>query len=65
MSDEPKHNTISAKAQVDPKNRLNELTSREWLPFQKSWFMFSPQAGLHQTARDFILFFTKIGRAHV
>lgn len=59
MSDEPKHNTNSAKAQVDPKNRLNELTSREWLPFQKSWFTFSPQTGLAQTARDFILFFTK------
>ncbi len=59
MSDEPKHNTNSAKAQVDPKNRLNELTSREWLPFQKSWFTFSPQADLAQTARDFILFFTK------
>ncbi len=59
MSDEPKHNTNSAKAQVDPKNRLNELTSREWLPFQKSWFTFSPQAGSAQTARDFMLFFTK------
>lgn len=63
MPDEPKHNTNSAKAQVDPKNRLNELTSREWLTFQKSWFTFSPQAGLAQTARDFILFFTKTQNA--
>ncbi len=54
MSDAHNHNTNSAKAQVDPKNRLNDLTSREWLPFQKSWFVRSPQ-----TARDFILFFTK------
>ena len=63
MSDEPKHNTNSAKAQVDPKNRLNELTSREWLTFQKSWFTFSPQTGLAQTARDFIAFFTKTKNA--
>ncbi len=59
MSDEHKHNTNFAKAQADPKNRLNDLTSRAWLTFQKSWFMFSPQEGLAQTARDFILFFTK------
>ncbi len=54
MSGAPKHNTNSAKAQVDPNNRLNDLTSREWLTFQKSWFIPSPQ-----TPRDFILFFTK------
>jgi DNA modification methylase len=59
MSDDPKHNTNSAKAQVDPKNRLNDLTSREWLTFQKSWFLISRQAGFAQTLRDFILFFTK------
>lgn len=54
MSDAHNHNTNSVKAQVDPKNRLNDLTSREWLPFQKSWFLLTPQ-----TTRGFILFFTK------
>ncbi|NUO79931.1 RsmD family RNA methyltransferase [candidate division KSB1 bacterium] len=54
MSDEHKHSTNFSKAQVDPKNRMNDLTSREWLTFQKSWFVLAPQ-----TLKDFILFFTK------
>ncbi|MCA9732059.1 site-specific DNA-methyltransferase [candidate division KSB1 bacterium] len=39
---------------VDPKNRMNELTSREWLQFQKSWFVLE-----NFPLPDFIRFFTK------
>ena len=39
---------------VDPKNRLNDLDSREWLQFQKSWFPDS-----ENTLAEFIRFFTK------
>ncbi len=38
------------------KNRFNRLTSKEWLPFQKSWFKFESNAKL---LRENILFFTK------
>lgn len=40
---------------IDPKNRLNDLDSRRWLPFQKSWFPYDP----HRTLADFVEFFTK------
>ncbi len=39
---------------VDPKNRLNDLDSRQWLPFQKSWFVASDNLAV-----EFIRFFTK------
>jgi DNA modification methylase len=39
---------------VDPKNRLNDLDSRRWLQFQKSWFYLSAE-----TPAEFIAFFTK------
>ena len=39
---------------VDPKNRLNDLSSREWLPFQKSWFLLGKNP-----LPEFINFFTK------
>ncbi len=39
---------------VDPKNRLNDLDSRRWLQFQKSWFYFGAE-----TPAEFIAFFTK------
>ena len=39
---------------VDPKNRLNDLDSRQWLQFQKSWFPVS-----ENTVEEFIRFFTK------
>lgn len=38
------------------KNRFNRLSSKEWLPFQKSWFKYSDDAKLY---REHILFFTK------
>lgn len=38
------------------KNRFNNLTSKEWLPFQKSWFRF---AGHEDLYRKNIRFFTK------
>ncbi len=51
-------------------NKLNELTSKEWLKFQKSWFIFSPKPRkkdvmLHpakfpeELIQQFIEFFTK------
>lgn len=40
--------------EVDPKNRMNDLDSRRWLQFQKSWFLLSVE-----TPAEFILFFTK------
>lgn len=38
------------------KNRFNKLTSKEWLPFQKSWFKHSDDEKLY---RDNIRFFSK------
>ena len=38
------------------KNRFNRLTSKEWLPFQKSWFRFQ---GLDRLYQDNIRFFCK------
>jgi DNA modification methylase len=43
------------KKKVDPKNRLNDLDSRQWLQFQKSWFMLEQQLPLD----EFMAFFTK------
>ncbi|HEY7064781.1 MAG TPA: DNA methyltransferase [Chloroflexota bacterium] len=53
-------------------NRLNDLSPREWIKFQKSWFIHNPpprEAGVVQhpakfpetLAREFIEFFTKAG----
>ena len=39
------------------RNRFNRLTSKEWLPFQKSWFRYSSLAALYV---DNVRFFTKI-----
>jgi len=41
-------------SQVDPKNQINDLDSRRWLQFQKSWFLFEAE-----TVSEFITFFTK------
>lgn len=54
-------------------NRLNDLTTKEWLPFQKSWFIHRPKPRkkgvlLHpakfpeELAEEFIRFFTKEGQ---
>ena len=40
--------------EVDPKNRMNDLDSRRWLQFQKSWFFLSVE-----TPAEFVAFFTK------
>lgn len=55
-----------------PKNKLNDLTNKEWLKFQKSWFIHNPPprkkgvlvhpAKFPETmAQEFIEFFTKRG----
>ena len=38
------------------KNRFNRLTSKEWLPFQKSWFKYSNDEKLY---RENLRFFCK------
>jgi DNA modification methylase len=39
------------------KNRFNNLTSKEWLPFQKSWFKYSNREKLyHENVRFFMKF---------
>jgi DNA modification methylase len=54
-------------------NKLNNLLNKEWLKFQKSWFVLNPKPRqenvlLHpakfpeELAMDFIQFFTKIGQ---
>lgn len=43
------------KLVVDPKNRMNDLPGRNWLQFQKSWFVYSASS-----INDFVQFFTKI-----
>jgi DNA modification methylase len=58
---------------MTPKNRLNDLSSKEWLKFQKSWFVHNPpprQQGVlrhpakfpETLAQEFIEFFTKRGQ---
>src|SRR5579885_1631421 len=53
-------------------NRLNDLTPREWIKFQKSWFVHNPpprERGVlthpakfpESLAREFVEFFTKRG----
>jgi 16S rRNA G966 N2-methylase RsmD len=55
-----------------PRNKLNDLTAREWMQFTKSWFVCNPpprsrRAMLHPAkfpepmAEEFIRFFTKAG----
>jgi DNA modification methylase len=55
------------------RNRLNDLTSKEWLKFQKSWFVHSPPPRRRDVKRhpakfpetlvqEFIEFFTKRGQ---
>src|SRR5215210_7852729 len=55
-----------------PVNRLNDLSAREWIKFQKSWFIHNPPprergvlahpAKFPETlAREFVEFFTKRG----
>jgi len=55
------------------KNKLNDLTTRDWLIFQKSWFVHNPPPRLRGVLRhpakfpetmieEFIRFFTKAGQ---
>ncbi|MFP4458186.1 MAG: DNA methyltransferase [Candidatus Zixiibacteriota bacterium] len=61
------------KSKPDPRNRLNELTNREWILFQKSWFIHNPpprkkDTRLHpakfpeEMIKEFLEFFTKNGQ---
>ncbi len=63
----------SNQPKVDPKNRLNEMTSKQWLPFTKTWFVHNPpprkkNEKLHPAKypenmiENFINFFTKPGQ---
>lgn len=62
------------KGQVDPRNKLNALTGRQWIRFTKSWFIadgkpsdISHEIDLHPASfpppmiREFIGFFSKPG----
>ena len=40
----------------DMKNKFNLISSKEWLPFQKSWFRYEDDERLY---RENIRFFTK------
>jgi DNA methylase len=62
---------MSAKRPI--RNRLNDLSPREWLKFQKSWFVHDPPRRRKDVlrhpgkfpetlAQDFITFFTKAGQ---
>src|SRR5256712_12809377 len=64
------------EAKLSPHNKLNDLTSREWIKFTKSWFIHRPERRadakiLHPAsfpeslAKEFILFFTKRGETVV
>jgi DNA modification methylase len=57
-------------AKREIKNRLNELTAKDWLKFQKSWFIHNPPPRSKKVLRhpakfpetlaiDFISFFSK------
>lgn len=74
MSSHPSSLPESALAAKRPlRNRLNDLTSRDWLLFQKSWFVHTPPRRRREVMRhpakfpeslaeDFIRFFTKKGQ---
>lgn len=62
------------KPKIDPRNKLNALTGREWIQFTKSWFIadgkpsdISHEIELHPASfpppmiKEFIQFFTKPG----
>ncbi|MCC7106371.1 MAG: site-specific DNA-methyltransferase [Chloroflexi bacterium] len=57
----------------DPRNKLNQLSPRQWIKFQKSWFVHNPpprQKGVlahpgkfpETLAQEFVEFFTKPGQ---
>src|SRR5438093_10095994 len=61
-----------ASAQATRRNKLNELSGRDWIKFTKSWFVHRPEPRGDQKirhpasfpeslVREFILFFTKSG----
>ena len=65
---------MDKKPQIDPRNKLNVLTGRQWIRFTKSWFIadgkpsdISHEIDLHPASfpppmiREFIEFFTKPG----
>ena len=65
--------TTSAEGTYHNYNRLNNLTSKEWIKFQKSWFIINPKSRqknvlLHpakfpeELIENFIKFFTKEGQ---
>jgi len=52
--------TRPAAPSVDPRNRLNDLDSRSWLKFQKSWYVLpTASSGATAPAAEFVIFFTK------
>ena len=65
--------TTSAEGTYHDYNRLNNLTGKEWIKFQKSWFIINPKSRqknvlLHpakfpeELIENFIKFFTKEGQ---
>ncbi|MHA2073390.1 MAG: DNA methyltransferase, partial [Candidatus Hodarchaeales archaeon] len=65
---------MDEQPKIDPRNKLNSLTGREWIQFTKSWFIadgkssdISHEIDLHPASfpppmiKDFIQFFTKPG----
>ena len=67
---------MDEESQIDPRNKLNALTGREWIRFTKSWFIadgkpsdISHEIDLHPASfpppmiREFIEFFTKPGES--
>ncbi|MFX0118335.1 MAG: DNA methyltransferase [Promethearchaeota archaeon] len=65
---------MDEESQIDPRNKLNALTGREWIRFTKSWYIadgkpsdISHEIDLHPASfppamiREFIEFFTKPG----
>src|SRR5438132_10674409 len=62
-----------ALAQVTRRNKMNELSGRDWIKFTKSWFVHRPEPRGDQKirhpasfpeslVREFVLFFTKKGQ---
>ncbi len=67
-----KYIDLGARGRFNLKNKLNDLTGKEWIKFSKSWFIHSPRRRnateiLHPAkfpeslVKEFILFFTKKG----
>ena len=70
MGGEKKYIDLGERGRLSLKNKLNDLTGKEWIKFTKSWFVHNPKRRSREEVihpakfpeslvREFIEFFTK------